>query len=213
MPITLGPIVMSGAPGTGSFWLQQMLQEPDGCGLGMAGRADTLLVRRRHGHRYDRHAPGPCTVAVIRNVDEFLRSWFVRFRNAPPPPEALVEYSDILHSGHHHVYLGEINKAINYYDPSKRHLGDLPTGLDFRFWLDSYLTNAAGMATDLFNRFTIYALHTLHQENLLEEVIEMLRYENVGFDEAKVRAYPRINQTKEKPPWPEGYQAKLIEAG
>lgn len=199
--MTLGPIVLAACPGTGSFWLQQVLTEPDGCGLGR-GPIRTMVVRPAIAFRWDRHAPGPCTCTIIRNVDELLRSWFMRFRKKPPPHQAIAHSPDLLHPGNFLVYLGEINTLIGYWGP------------DFKTWLDAYLTNATGEATKLLGRFTEYAIHTLHQENLLEETIGMLRYENVEFDEDKVRAYPKINQAKkETPPWPDGYAEKIIEAG
>lgn len=194
--MTLGPITMSGAPGTGSFWLQQMLQTPEGLGLVRGGPYTTNdKVPVAVGWRWDRHAPGPCTCTCVRNVDELLRCWFGRFRKKPPPA------STSLRPDSFYVYLGEINTKINYWGP------------DFKTWLDSYLSHATGEVTKLLARFTRYAIHTLHQENLVEDTIKMLQYENVEFDEAKVRAYPRINETKDKPPWPGGYQDKLIAAG
>ncbi len=128
MPMTLGPIVMAAAPGTGSFWLQQMLQEPKK-GLGMyrggvgpqiqhglysertvrgtiapgrvryglhRGEDDKVIVRKAIAWKWDRHAPGPCTVTIVRDVSEILRTWFVRFRKAPPPPTSVAAHPDVL---------------------------------------------------------------------------------------------------------------------
>lgn len=201
MPMTLGPIVIAACPGTGSFWLQQMLQEPDGCHLVRGGILKQMTVKKAVAWKWDRHAPGPCTVTIVRSVDELLRSWFVRFRKAPPPPGVIRDNATVLHPGHFHVYLGEINMAIDYWGP------------DFKTWLDHYLKNTPGAVTCLLERFTSEAKHVLNQENLLEETIVMLRAEGIDFDEAKVRAYTMINRTKVKPPWPDGYAYKLVEAG
>lgn len=204
MPMTLGPIVMAACPGTGSFWLQQLLQEPDGCGLVRGGPFQSVVrVRKVVAWKWDRHAPGPCTVTIVRKVDELLRSWFHRFRKAPPPPGAIRDNPDVLHPGSFYIYLGEINMAIDYW------------GEDFQTWLDAYLKNAPASVTRLLERFTSQADHILHQENLLEETIVMLRAEGIEFDEAKVRAYPKLTVSKKKPPWPSegGYQAKLLAAG
>ncbi len=199
--MTLGPIVMAACPGTGSFWLQQVLQEKDGCNLVRGGIRAQVTVKKAVAWQWDRHAPGPCTVTIVREVDELLRCWFGRFRKRPPPAAAVLAEPTILHSGSFYVYLGEINTAIDYWGP------------DFQTWLDAYLKNAGGMVTALLGRFIFQAKHVLHQEDLLEHTIVMLRAEGIEFDEAKVRAYPRLTVTKEKPPWPDGYQSRILAAG
>lgn len=223
MPITLGPIVLAACPGTGSFWLQQMLNEPRPSGLGLGCRFPTVrrlgkgggfeiqsrvgllpatvTVRKLEAWTYDRHAPGPATVTIIRDISEILRTWFVRFRKAPPPPGVIRDNPGLLHPGHFHVYLGEINMAVDYWGP------------DFPTWLDAYLANASGSMTKLLGRFTIEAKHILHQENLVEETITMLGAEGIEFDEQTVRGYPRLSVARDKPPWPAGYQEKLRAAG
>lgn len=211
MPMTLGPISIAAAPGTGSFWLQQLLSEPKkGLGLGRgevlkpkANGEISVVVRKAEARDWDRHCPGPCTVTVVRNVDTLLRSWFLRFRKPPPPLEAIIADPKVLHPGKFYIYLADINVAIDYWGP------------DFKTWLDAYLDNAPGSVTALLERFTSLAANVLHQEDLVNETICFLHRQQIKFDEQKVRDYPRLSvHAKGKPPeWPEGYAAKIREAG
>lgn len=204
MPMTLGPIVMAAAPGTGSFWLQQLLSDSKkGLGLGRGALGNTVVVRKAAARDWDRHCPGPCTVTIVRNVDTLLRSWFLRFRKPPPPLEAIIADPKVLHPGKFYIYLADINVAIDYWGP------------DFKTWLDAYLANAAGSVTTLLERFTSVAANVLHQEDLVNETICFLHRQKIKFDEQKVRDYPRLSvHAKGKPPeWPDGYAAKIREAG
>ncbi len=206
MPMTLGPIVLAACPGTGSFWLQQLLSEPKrglDLGQGEVLKSGTVRIRKVVAQDWDRHAPGPCTVTIVRGVDELLRSWFLRFRRPPPPLEAILAEPKILHPGSFYIYLADINVVIDYW------------GDDFQTWLDAYLEHAGGMLTKLLKRFTRQAENVLHMEDLVNETIAFLHRQKVDFDEQKVRDFPKLTvQTKgPPPPWPDGYAEKIREAG
>ncbi len=203
MPMTLGPIVMSGIPGSGSFWLQQVLQEPKtGLGLMRGDLKPTITVKKVDCRAWDRHCPGSCTATIVRCVPEILRCWFMRFRKTPPTLMQIAADPLVMHGGKHYVYIGGIHQRMKY-------MGD-----DFDTYCKAYITKSPGALSRLLARFTENAKHILHQEYLREGTIKMLHEEGIKFDEQKIMDYPSLTvETRKKPPWDEGLLSDILRVG
>ncbi len=196
--MTLGPISIAAAPGTGSMWLQEVLDIEVGLGHPRDKRAAPA-----------RHCPGPCTATIVRDIPELVRCWFVRFRDVPP----IRGWERVVYggNGNYQVYLGDVNGLVNCPDPDCR-LNQPP--LEFRVWLDAYLERASGSVTRIIDMFTPHAKYILHQETLAGDTVAMLTAEGIAFDEYAVRNHRRTNVTERaKPDWPYGYLEKVAAAG
>ncbi len=196
-------IVLAAPPGTGSAWLEYSLRQETP--LKTTPHTMSALNRERFEQwKCDRHSPGRfITVTVRRNVDEWLRTYFCRFRG------------DLSEGQQKRLpYIVEFNEKVGYDGP------------DFQAWLDAYLERNPGGATRVFDLFS-HARHVLRAETLVDGTVAMLRDERISFQEQKVRCFPKVNRTEgqssglegspawamKKPAWPAGYREKVLAVG